>query len=245
MSLDDIGNDVINTSLINDNNYENKITINNYNASEFFTVYHGSPNIIKLPKYGEGNPFNDYGLGFYTTRNKELAGEWAVLNSGKNGYINEYTLNYEGLSVLKLDDKPFEVWVSILMSCRRGEYADEYQARLNKYIKMFGSDFSQYDVIEGWRADDSFFSYIRDFASVTLSLEKLKEAMKLGDLGMQVCLKSNKAFQQITWNKSMLAKSSQFYQSAIMRDDDARKQYRQMKEKTKGTLIFDLIGRDY
>ena len=41
------------------------------------TLYHGSKLIIKNPTYGKGNPENDYGLGFYCTRDPELAKEWA------------------------------------------------------------------------------------------------------------------------------------------------------------------------
>ena len=39
-------------------------------------LYHGSQRIIKTPVFGEGNPRNDYGLGFYCTESPELAKEW-------------------------------------------------------------------------------------------------------------------------------------------------------------------------
>ena len=214
-------------------------------AADIVTLYHGSQKVIKKPQYGAGNPFNDYGLGFYTTKDKELAGEWAVLNSGKDGRINEYKLDYNALSVLRLDSQPFEVGVAVLMLCRRGEYANEVQSRLDRFIEKYGIDISSYDVIEGWRANDSFFSYVRDFAAMALSLEKLKEAMRLGGLGTQVCLKTQMAFNQLEWLTTSAALASRFYSSAKSRDEEARKAYRDMKEKTKGTLIFDLIGRDY
>ena len=37
------------------------------------TIYHGSKDVIRVPQYGMGNPYNDYGLGFYTTIDKGLA----------------------------------------------------------------------------------------------------------------------------------------------------------------------------
>ena len=37
------------------------------------TLYHGSSFIIEQPQFGKGNPFNDYGLGFYCTETLELA----------------------------------------------------------------------------------------------------------------------------------------------------------------------------
>ena len=39
------------------------------------TLYHGSTKVIEKPSFGEGNPKNDYGLGFYCTENQELAKE--------------------------------------------------------------------------------------------------------------------------------------------------------------------------
>ena len=35
---------------------------------DILTVYHGSENIIKQPVYGKGVHYNDYGRGFYMTR---------------------------------------------------------------------------------------------------------------------------------------------------------------------------------
>ena len=44
----------------------------------YMKIYHGSINIIEKPIYGYGSPYNDYGLGFYCTQEKEKAMEWAV-----------------------------------------------------------------------------------------------------------------------------------------------------------------------
>ena len=46
-------------------------------------VYHGSPYLVSVPMFGEGNPHNDYGLGFYCTEDLELAKEWAMKISPK------------------------------------------------------------------------------------------------------------------------------------------------------------------
>ena len=35
------------------------------------TLYHGSVNIIKKPEFGRGNRHNDYGLGFYCSKEIE------------------------------------------------------------------------------------------------------------------------------------------------------------------------------
>ncbi|MCF0142741.1 MAG: DUF3990 domain-containing protein, partial [Parasporobacterium sp.] len=45
--------------------------------TENLTIYHGSQQIVEVPRFGMGKPYNDYGQGFYCTENIELAKEWA------------------------------------------------------------------------------------------------------------------------------------------------------------------------
>ena len=72
-------------------------------------LYHGSENIIQKPIYGAGNKHNDYGLGFYCTENIDLAKEWAVSNSDKNGYANKYILDTTNLKVLDLSSPQYNI----------------------------------------------------------------------------------------------------------------------------------------
>jgi hypothetical protein len=58
-------------------------------------------------------------------------------------------------------------------------------------------DISEYDVIIGYRADDSYFSYIREFLDNRMYIETLEQSMKLGDLGIQICIKSKKAYDRL------------------------------------------------
>jgi len=210
------------------------------------TIYHGSQIVIHSPVFGKGKPFNDYGQGFYATRNIDLAGEWAVLHSNEDGYINEYSFNQTGLKKLSLENMPLEKWIAILMECRKGSYNDVVRMRMERFVNLYCVEFAQYDVIEGWRADDAFFSYVRDFLNLALSLEKMQEAMKLGDYGTQICLKTKKAFcsERLKFKEYHKASVEQYYTTAFTRDDDARRAYRNLSEKTKGTLLFDMIGRD-
>jgi len=205
-------------------------------------LYHGSDKILKTPEFGKGEINNDYGQGFYCTKNKGLAGEWAVLWTEKNGYINEYSFDYSGLNVLYLNKMPIENWIAILIANRRGDYEEEYQKRIDLFIDKFGLDISSYDVIEGWRADDAFFTYIEDFFAMALSIENLREALKFGDLGNQVCLKSKKAFDIINFTTHYSAPASRFLKPAQDRDTSAKRQYRMMKDKDVGTLLINLTG---
>lgn len=65
------------------------------------TIYHGSQNIV-IPVFGEGKPYNDYGMGFYCTESLELSKEWACSHDS-DGYANRYILELDGLSILNLN----------------------------------------------------------------------------------------------------------------------------------------------
>jgi hypothetical protein len=207
-------------------------------------LYHGSPQVVKVPTYGRGSRRNDYGLGFYLSPSRALAGEWAVLHTGQDGYINEYELSEGPMAVLKLDAMPITSWIAVLVANRKGTYSDVVNGRMSKFAAIYGVDTKPYDIITGWRADDAFFSYVEDFFSVGLSLEKMSEAMRFGELGTQVCLKSQRAFDGIRFVDSHPAEAALYYNTAIERDRNARKQYWAMPNKTSGTLILDLVGRD-
>jgi len=208
------------------------------------TLYHGSEKILKTPEFGKGEINNDYGQGFYCTKNRGLAGEWAVLWSEKDGYINEYSFDYTDLKVLYLNQLPVENWVAVLAVNRRGSFDAVVKTRMTKFINKFGLDISPYDVIEGWRADDAFFSYIDDFFSYGLSLEKLKEALNFGGLGNQICLKSKKAFDIIEFVTHYPAPVLRFLKTAKDRDFSAKKQYWELENKAVGVILMDMIGRD-
>ena len=68
------------------------------------TLYHGSEFVIKSPQFGVGKTDNDYGRGFYCTERLELAKEWAVADL-HDGHANRYTLDFEGLTVIDLDNQ--------------------------------------------------------------------------------------------------------------------------------------------
>lgn len=74
--------------------------------SEVLRLYHGSPIRVKRPLFGVGNPYNDYGLGFYCTESFELACEWACPKA-KDGFANAYDLELAGLRVVDLDAEPY------------------------------------------------------------------------------------------------------------------------------------------
>ena len=207
-------------------------------------MYHGSQNIIKKPQFGYGNPYNDYGLGFYTTPYPELAAEWACPKLGGTSYVNRYELNTNNLRILNMDNEPFEYWITTLIKYRGGRYSNVVKDRMNKFISMYPFEITDYDVVMGWRANDSYFSFIRDFFGVGLSLENLKTAMKFGELGTQYCLLTKNAYNQIEFIKSDEIDNKRYFELRELRDREARASYNAIMNPASGTIIFDIVGRD-
>ena len=194
-------------------------------------VYHGSEKIIEKPEYGLGSLHNDYGRGFYCTREVALAKEWAC-SKGNDGYANSYELDYSGLLVLNLNSDDYSIlnWLALLAENRTYWQQGSISKEAKDYIKQnFLIDISGYDVIIGYRADDSYFSFAQDFVSGTISLGKLSEAMRLGRLGEQIVLKSKKAFERIKYIGNELALAEEYSIKKANRDALARREYRQTK----------------
>ena len=62
-----------------------------------------------------------------------------------------------------------------------------------------------------------------------ISLEKLSEAMRLGKLGEQIVLKSEKAFEQIKYVRSEIVDREIYCVMKHEREREARKEYRMSK----------------
>lgn len=194
-------------------------------------LYHGSEVIVEKPEFGKGARHNDYGKGFYCTENPELAREWACAKQ-KNGYVNIYDMDMTRLSVLNLNDPQYNIlnWLAILADNRTYWQSGSISEDAKDYIKThFLLDISGYDVIVGYRADDSYFSFAQDFVAGVISLEKLSEAMRLGKLGEQIVLKSPKAFGQIEFVGCENVDVDVYYARKIERERDARREYRKRK----------------
>ena len=194
------------------------------------TIYHGSSKIIEHPQYGAGKLYNDYGKGFYCTEHIELAKEWAC-NEGVDGFANRYELDLTNLEIMNLFDDKYSIlnWLAILMENRISRLSTPIEKQGREYLlKHFLPDYKAYDVILGYRADDSYFSFVRAFVGNGISLKQLGRAMHLGKLGRQYAIMSEKAFNQIQFTGYEIADNSQYYPKRKSRDEAARDAF--MKE---------------
>ena len=195
------------------------------------TLYHGSPEIVEVPEYGKGSAHNDYGRGFYCTEHVELAREWACPEPGADGYANEYELDDAGLVTLDLSADGFTAmhWLALLLENRLFDVKYPVAEQGKAYIlDVFRVDTASCDLIRGWRADDSYFSFARAFLQNGISYEQLVRAMRLGDLGEQVVLVSPEAFGRISFTGAHVAPARVYHPKRLARDETARKLYRQI-----------------
>ena len=190
------------------------------------TIYHGSDHIIKKPKYGGGKPHNDYGYGFYCTESSEMAKEWAV-SEEHDGYANRYELDLEGLKILNLNqDYSILTWLTVLIRNRTFNMDTPLAAEVSRYLsEHFNIDTAPYDLIIGYRADDSYFSFAQDFLSGAISYQQLRRAMYLGNLGEQIVLVSPAAFSAIHYTDCEEALRCDWLLKKTERDRRARAQY--------------------
>jgi len=190
-------------------------------------LFHGSPHIVDKPEYGKGRQGNDYGRGFYCTEDKLLAKEWAV-DENRDGYVNQYELDLEGLKVIDLNSEEYCVlhWITVLLNNRRFDLDTPLSREAYRYLSdIFMPDLSGADVIRGYRADDSYFSFAQDFINGVISVSQLTGALKLGELGQQVVLKSREAFKRIKYIGSEGVLSREWFPLKRKRDDLARREY--------------------
>lgn len=211
-------------------------------------LYHGSKDIIKQPEYGKGKPYNDYGLGFYCTENLDLAKEWAC-SENISGFANKYEFDTTGLAIMNLSSNKYMVlnWLAVLLQNRNFHLSTPLSRQGREYIlKNFLPDYYNYDVIIGYRADDSYFSFARAFLSNEISLRQLGYAMKLGKLGEQYVLKSKKAFSHIRFLGSISANNSIYYEKRKERDDEARVafQIELENEDLDGIFLNDILRQE-
>lgn len=234
------------------NNYQmHYICRYRYNESYFMekVIYHGSRKIIERPEFGAGNPNNDYGLGFYCTENPELAKEWAS-SSGRDGYANAYRIELEGMSVCNLSrEHNILNWLAVLLENRTFDLTAGFAAAARDYvIANFLPDYKGYDIIIGYRADDSYFSFAKDFLNNSISLETLSEAMRLGELGEQIVMKSERAFRAVRFVDAELVRNEVYYPKKVGRDSAAREEYwakRVAYDPLKGAYMLDIIREQW
>lgn len=209
-------------------------------------IYYGSKDIIEKPYYHGGKAENDYGFGFYCTESLEIAKEWSCSNNENNGFANKYSIDLSGLKILDLTDKRYSIlnWVAILLKFRTFDLSNDISIQAKEYLlKNFYIDVNNYDIVIGFRADDSYFSFARDFVNNTIPVRKLSQAMELGQIGKQVVIVSELAFSKLHFEGFETADRLVYFSKRKARDEKAREDYLKGTRKS-ATLINDIFVMD-
>ena len=195
------------------------------------TIFHGSDHIIEIPLFGVGDIHNDYGQAFYCTRTLDMAKEWAN-KSTSSGYANKYRFDGRNLKILDLTDGTYSVlnWIAILMHHRDLSPAqrETYKRRLAFLDKHFYINVKDYDVIVGFRADDAYFKFPMFFIQNELSVSRLEEIYKLGHLGTQIAIISEKAFKRLSFVEAIEAEPV-FHERYVTRKNKADARFEEIK----------------
>lgn len=187
-------------------------------------LYHGSASLVQSPRLDLCKPHNDYGRGFYCTRDLELAREWAC-QQGRDGFANAYAIEADELEILDLSGSEYSMlhWLAVLTEHRIFRVSAPTMKQGSRWLReRFSVGLSNADIVTGYRADDSYFSFARAFLRNEITLEQLERAMRLGKLGKQHMIRSERAFEALEFESAEPADSAIYWARRAARDEQAR-----------------------
>ena len=177
------------------------------------TLYHGSSIILRTPKLGYENDWNDFGPGFYCSDSHDHAAMWAS-GHGRDGFINTYSLDDKGRRTLDLGNPRYCIlhWLAVLLNYREFDTLTPMAYQARDHIRTaFAIDHRDYDCIIGWRADNIHFTFAQDFLNEMISYQQLRDAVRLSGLGRQTVLKSRRALDRLLFTGYESVKNSTQY----------------------------------
>lgn len=208
---------------------------NRSNLNTQIIIYHGSTEVITKPYFKGGKPYNDYGHGFYCSDEIEIAKEWAGQPDDTIGYCNRYKLNLKDLKILDLNQSPYHTlnWLALLLQNRihndiKNPNSKKYKNR-QYIIDEFTPDTNNYDIIIGYRADDSYFKWAKDFVADEISLSTLERSMKLGELGQQIVIVSEKAYCNLEF-LDYIEVSPSYFEKRMLKRNNATEIYMELRD---------------
>jgi len=139
-------------------------------------IYHGSNVVVEHPQILISERMLDFGMGFYTTSNKEQAIRWAEIVAVKHKtdirVINEYEFDIDAakkeLTVISFD-KPDERWLDFVCENRIGRIPSV-----------------TYDIAIGPVANDQVFTVITLYEQGVMSREVAITELKVRELYDQI-----------------------------------------------------------
>ncbi|MHB8126598.1 MAG: DUF3990 domain-containing protein [Desulfitobacteriaceae bacterium] len=148
-------------------------------------LYHGSDIVVEKPEIFQSNRLLDFGIGFYTTSNKEQAVRWAekvsIRNNTNKKLLSVYNFDMEeakkelNIIIFRSTD---EKWLDFITANRRGrEISDEY------------------DIVIGPVADDNVYMTVKLFETGVLDKGEAIKRLKVEKLFDQLLFHTEKGLR--------------------------------------------------
>lgn len=99
---------------------------------------------------------------------------------------------------MDLNDYGILAWIAEVIA-NRGTSLESAEITGSRIVEMYRISTADFDIIKGYRADDSYTQVIEAFLLNQINIEEIKKLFYKGSLGNQIFLKSQKAFKQIEW----------------------------------------------
>ena len=151
------------------------------------------------------------------------------------GFVNIYELPTDGLNILNLSSPDYTIlnWMVVLLANRTFDLDTDIAIEVRDYLLAnFMPPIRDSDIVIGYRADDSYFNYADSFVNNALSVRRLNEALLLGRLGMQVALRTERAFECLRYLGAEEVPWDEYHPRYVARDADARTQWREVVKKS-------------
>ena len=163
----------------------------------------------------------------------------------KNGWVHKYELECDGLKILDFQEKNVLAWLAELMKHRDAADSKRYRMLASKFIDKYGIDTETYDVIKGWRANASYFYIAKEFVRDNIDVDILEELLSLGGLGIQYCIKTERAYAGLHELKDELetVEYTEFNDRYNARDIMARKKMRDLVNSCSRTIRPNVSAR--
>ena len=146
---------------------------------------------------------------------------------------------------MNLEENGILPWIAELMKHRDADSSKRYRILAKRFIEKYGVDTENYDVIKGWRANASYFYITKAFVRDEVDLDILEELFRLGDLGIQYCVKSEAAFLKLKEDAAGLMEVdyNEFNQHYIDRDIRARVKMKELidSDRNKVEKVFSTL----
>ena len=153
-------------------------------------LYHGSDCVVDAPKILESDRFLDFGVGFYTTKNKEQAMRWADKVSARRKsnkqIISSYDFDFnKAKNELKIIEfaEPNEEWLNFVCGCRNGRTVVEY------------------DIVIGPVADDTVYTAVILYENGVLDKDEAIKRLKVETLFNQVLFHTERALKFLSFKE--------------------------------------------